>query len=660
MGKNVKEQTQDFNDLLQAVFDSAPNGIAVLQNIYDKNGKVEDFAILLFNAYTLNWIGDVEYKGKRYAEVFPMVKETGILEKFIEVAETGAPAHFERWYNGEGMNHWFCFTAVKQGELLVITTEDITNRKQGEIALSTALDATEKQKRLYETVTNNTPDLIYVFDLNYHFTYANEALLTMWGKTAVDAIGKGLRENGYEEWHARMHEEEIDKVVATKKPIRGVVSFPHAELGSRVDDYIFAPVFNEQGEVDAIAGSTRDISDLKKTEESLKASEQTLRNLVLQSPTGICVLDAATLVSEIVNEKFVEIAGKPYEAIMGKKYWDTFAEVAPYYESALQEVIDKGEAFYANEVQMMLIRHGKEEIIYVTFVYEPMKDSNGSVKKVVVWVLENTMQVNARRKIEESESRYKILAETLEQQVNERTQELQRSNEDLQQFAHVASHDLKEPVRKVKTFTSRLEQHLAGKLDETAVRYIQRIHVATNRMFTMIDGVLAYSTTNAYQQSPQPVDLNETMKNIETDLEVIIQKTGTRFQYNHLPTIEGAPVLLYQLFYNLANNAIKFAKADVPSQINITSETIINDGREFEQLVLSDNGIGFAKEYETVIFDTFTRLNSKDKYEGTGLGLALCKKIVERHGGSIAANGVAGEGAAFTILLPVHQNDRSI
>src|SRR6218665_2164522 len=106
-------------DLLQTVFDSAPNGIAVMQSVYNEKGRVEDFNILLFNAYTLNWIGDIDYKGKRYGDVFPKVKETGILEKFIEVAETGITTNFESWYTGEGMKHWFHFTAVKQNELLV-------------------------------------------------------------------------------------------------------------------------------------------------------------------------------------------------------------------------------------------------------------------------------------------------------------------------------------------------------------------------------------------------------------------------------------------------------------------------------------------------------------------------------------------------------------
>ncbi|WP_461450658.1 PAS domain S-box protein [Mucilaginibacter sp.] len=154
---------------------------------------------------------------------------------------------------------------------------DITERKQAEEALQETRDRSEKQKRLYETITSGTPDLMYVFDLKYRFTYANSALLAMWGKTWDNAIGKGLLENGYEPWHAEMHEREIDQVKTTKQPIRGEVSFPHATLGKRVYDYIFTPVFNDEGEVEAIAGTTRDITERKHWEQTLKRSSDELQ-----------------------------------------------------------------------------------------------------------------------------------------------------------------------------------------------------------------------------------------------------------------------------------------------------------------------------------------------------------------------------------------------
>lgn len=150
------------------------------------------------------------------------------------------------------------------------TAKDVTQRKEAEEALSRIRVRSDQQKRLYETIASSTPDLLYVFNLSYRFTYANRALLNMWGRTWEESIGKGLLEIGYEPWHAEMHEREIDEIIKTKLPIRGEVSFPHATQGTRVYDYIFTPVLNENGEVEAIAGATRDVTDRKKWEENLK------------------------------------------------------------------------------------------------------------------------------------------------------------------------------------------------------------------------------------------------------------------------------------------------------------------------------------------------------------------------------------------------------
>jgi PAS domain S-box-containing protein len=646
-------------DLFQTVFDSASNGIAVMQSVYNKQGRVEDFSILLFNEYTKNWIGDIDYKDRRYTELFPMVKPTGILEKFIEVAETGITSRFERWYTGEGMHNWFRFTVVKHGELLVVTTEDITGYKQSEAALHEALEASEKQKRLYDSITNNTPDLVYVFGLDYKFTYANKALLSMWGKKAEEAIGKGLRDNGYEEWHAAMHEREIDQVVATKKSIRGTVSFPHAELGKRIYDYIFAPVFNEAGQVEAIAGSTRDITEFKRAEEELQQSRARLKSMIDQTPAPTLLLMGDDLVIEQINASMLEMIGFG-EEVIGTPLLALLPELeGQYVWDQVLKVYREGIPFDQSEVPVTHKRTGVMGDYYYNLAYRPLKE-DGRITGMIQVAIDVTEQVAARKVIQESESRYRLLSETLEQQVNERTKELQRSNEDLQQFAHVASHDLREPVRKIKTFSSRLEDQLAGKMDAQATKFMERIQVAAARMSTMIDGVLAFSTVNASRQKPETVDLDEIIKNIETDLEVALQNTGGTIVYDHLPKVEGATVLLYQLFYNLINNSIKFAKPGVPPRVNISSEIVTEHNEEFALIRVQDNGIGFDPGYASQIFETFTRLNPKDQYEGTGLGLSLCRKIVERHGGNIFASGEPGTGALFTIKLPLRQKERHI
>jgi PAS domain S-box-containing protein len=407
------------------------------------------------------------------------------------------------------------------------TTSDITSRKQMEETLRITKEESDVRNRLHETITNATPDLIYVFDLQYRFTYANGALLNMWGKTWHEAIGKGLLENGYENWHAEMHEREIDQVVATKSPLRGEVSFPHAVLGKRIYDYIFVPVLDDMGNVEAVGGTTRDITEIRLAEEALKRSREELEALVV-----------------------------------------------------------------------------------------------------------------------------------------ERTRALHRSNEDLQQFAHVASHDLKEPVRKMMLFINRLRTECGPQLNNKGTSYLSALDRAASRMYSMIEGILSYSSFDAEGLMAGEVDLNNIIAEVENDLEIVIRRQQAVIHCERLPVIEGAGILLSQLFFNLINNSLKFSREEERLEILISSQLLLqeevraaglDERRRYLRITLKDNGIGFDQLYAEKIFQAFSRLHSKDVFEGTGLGLSLCRKIVERHGGTIHAIGKENKGAVFMIILPIKQ-----
>ncbi|WP_295769454.1 PAS domain-containing sensor histidine kinase [uncultured Mucilaginibacter sp.] len=202
------------------------------------------------------------------------IDQESVIKAIVEAIKTKSMFKLEhRVLRADGGTGWAFSRAIpilnQHGEITEWfgAVNDVTSRKKMEVELKVARFEAEHQRRLTEVVTSNTPDLVYMFDLNYRFTFANPALLQMWGKTWDEAIGKNLLENGYEDWHAKMHEREIDYVVATKRAIRGEVAFPHAVLGKRVYDYIFSPVFNAEGEVEAIAGTTRDISEIKENEQ---------------------------------------------------------------------------------------------------------------------------------------------------------------------------------------------------------------------------------------------------------------------------------------------------------------------------------------------------------------------------------------------------------
>ncbi|HEY5823906.1 MAG TPA: ATP-binding protein, partial [Cyclobacteriaceae bacterium] len=319
----------------------------------------------------------------------------------------------------------------------------------------------------------------------------------------------------------------------------------------------------------------------------------------------------------------------------------------------LDRVYQEGITIHLNESKATF-KNDKGELVdhYFSITYMPYRDLEDHIQGVLQFTFEVTDTVELRLKAEEQSN-------WLEKQVQERTkalkeinQSLKISNEDLQQFAHVASHDLKEPIRKIKIYSNRLLHEYQQQLPEKANSFLSKILSATNRMYSMVDGVLSYSTLSEVDQPTELMDLNEVIKSIQTDLEVLIHEKKAVIKSDLLPKLEGAPVLLYQLLYNLINNSLKFSKTDEAPIIEIHSSIIKWEGNPFVKIVLKDNGIGFEQEYAEKIFTTFTRLNSKDKYEGTGLGLALCKKIVHRHGGFISATAEIDKGAEFTILLP--------
>ncbi|MCX6213683.1 PAS domain-containing protein [Spirosoma sp.] len=272
----------------------------------------------------------------------------------------------------------------------------------------------QRQQRISEAITASSPDLMYVFDLHYRFTYANQALLDMWGSSWEEAIGKGLLENGYEPWHARMHEREIDQVVATKQPIRGEVSFPHATLGKRIYDYVFAPVLNEQGEVEAVAGTTRDITDIRRAQERIQEGQRELLALFEESPVGLATIGANDqLVFEWANSFYAELVARPAHTLVGRPLLEALPELKDQgFDTMLKEVMATGIPFSAHEVAVTIRREAQLTTIYVDLAFQPRQGQKGEVTGLLVVVTDVTQLVISRQQIEESESKLRAILAT--------------------------------------------------------------------------------------------------------------------------------------------------------------------------------------------------------------------------------------------------------
>lgn len=255
----------------------------------------------------------------------------------------------------------------------------------------------------------------------------------------------------------------------------------------------------------------------------------------------------------------------------------------------------------------------------------------------------------------------------LEDKVNARTQallqyseELQRSNRELEQFAFVASHDLQEPLRKIRAFGDRLKQKFSVELGESGADYVARMQAASGRMSILIDDLLSFSRVTTKQRPFETVDLGKVMQDVMGDLDYALEESGAQVHIDPLPALDADASQIAQVFMNLINNSLKFHAPNLRPIITVTCEInvvppLTDDERPWCCLRFADQGIGFESQYADRVFSLFQRLHGRDEYSGTGIGLALCKKIIERHGGTISAQSTPGEGAIFIIFLPMKQ-----
>ena len=237
---------------------------------------------------------------------------------------------------------------------------------------------------------------------------------------------------------------------------------------------------------------------------------------------------------------------------------------------------------------------------------------------------------------------------------------LHRSNAELEQFASIASHDLQEPLRKIRSFATRLEATQADAFDDAGRDYLARMTNAAARMQALIEDLLAYARVSSRGEAFQRVDLNRIAAEVIVDLEVAIEEAAAQVEIDDLPTADADPSQMRQLLQNLVSNAIKFRRPGESPVVRIRGLDGVADGDvredngETVRFAVEDDGIGFEPQYADRIFSVFQRLHGRTAYEGTGIGLAICMKIAQRHGGTITATGDPGRGARFVISMPKH------
>jgi PAS domain S-box-containing protein len=391
------------------------------------------------------------------------------------------------------------------------------------------------------------------------------------------------------------------------------------------------------------------LEERTRIENSLREQEELTRTLLTSLPQRIFFKNN-DLVFVGVNEAFAQDLGRKPEEIIGKTDLDFFpAELAEKYRADDRRVLASKQPVTLEERN---VSQGMERVVEV--IKAPVIDKNGECLGLIGMFTDIT-------KRKEDERALKELARRLEE-----------SNKELQDFAYVASHDLQEPLRKVRAFGDRLKARFSEQLPEEAQDYINRMQNAAERMQALINALLAYSRVTTKASPFQKVDLNAIVREVMGDLEVKLESVKGKVEAENLPVLEADPTQMRQLLQNLIGNALKFHRPGVPPMVKLysrpfTPETMAADqisasgafrpeqGREYVQIVVEDNGIGFDNKYAERIFGVFQRLHGRDEYEGSGVGLAICRKIARRHHGEITAIGRPGEGAAFILTLPLTQ-----
>ncbi len=360
-----------------------------------------------------------------------------------------------------------------------------------------------------------------------------------------------------------------------------------------------------------------------RAQEAVKASEVRYRRLFEASRDGILILDSDSGQLVDVNPFIKEILGYSHEELLNKKLWEigTFKNIVASKESFL-------------ELQ------NKE---YVRFENMPLETKDG--RRISVEFVSNVYLVDHKKVIQCNirDITARVLAE---EGLKRLAEELKRSNKDLEQFAYVASHDLQEPLRMIAGYTQLIQRRYKDKLDEDANQFIYYTVDGVVRMQSLINDLLAYSRLNTRSEDLKYVDCRDVLNEVLAALQMTIEESGAVIKLGPMPNIRADRTLLFQLFQNLIGNAIKF-RSDTPPLINITAKP-----QDKQWLFsVSDNGIGMEPQYLERIFVIFQRLHTQDKYAGTGIGLAICKKIVERHGGRIWAESMPGKGSTFYFII---------
>ena len=424
----------------------------------------------------------------------------------------------------------------------------------------------------------------------------------------------------------------------------GMARLRNAATGETIE--VHASMFrfksDEAGRPRCLAMVHRPIDEGADLRKALAEVQARKKSILESSLDPIITINHESVITEF-NKAAEQCFGHPREKVLGTKPSEVLfpAGDSSGQQDRIDRYLDAGEgSLLGRRVEVTAVRANGE-----TFDAElAMAISQEQGAPVITFFIRD---ISRQKKAEREQTRYAA--------------ELERSNRELEQFAYVASHDLQEPLRKIRSFCDRLQKKLGTQPDEEEHEVFQRMQSAAARMQSLIDGLLSLSKVTSQGHDFVVVDLEQVAREVVSDLEAQIERVGGRVELGHLPSIQADPLQMRQLLQNLIANGLKFHRADEPPVVKVFGRFAhersqrsaeLKPDAEQCRIFVEDNGIGFEQRHQERIFDVFQRLHSRDAFEGAGIGLALCRKIAQRHGGEISVRSVPGRGTEFEVLLP--------
>jgi hypothetical protein len=646
--KQLEQSEEQFRNLVM----QAPVAIAVFR------GK--DLIAEIVNDHYLPLVGKTreEFVGKPLFTSLPETKE--VLEPLaLNLLRTGEPFHaneFEIYLNRHGRTDRCFFNSVwepyyeKDGSVngFIVVAHEVT----AQVEARRKVEESEQQVRSF---VESAPFPIGVYvGREMRIQFANQSIKDVWGKgnevegkLHADVLPELANQNIYEQ---------LDGVYTTGVPFHAKRQRVDLVVDGRLQpfyfNYSFTPLYNTKGEVYGVMNTAAEVTELVTALKEWEESEARARLAIEASEQGTFDINLQT--NEIkASKRLTEIFDVEEDAERHRLISALHPDDLVLRENAYQRAYQTGILDYDAR---LLKKNGN--VIWVRIKGKIYFNENNKPERLVGIAQDITEQKN--------------FANALAEKVHERTEELENANqqlkavnEELQQFAYVSSHDLQEPLRKIRFFSDMLTKSMERNTE--ADKYLQKIHASAERMSGLIQSLLEYTRVTNATIRFEKLDLNALLKSILMDYELLIEQKEATIEIDKLPAIEAVPLQMNQLFFNLLGNALKFTKRGVAPFIKIKAEPLpeqckqrfpeLAKSEDYAMISVQDNGIGFDPSFASKIFTVFQRLNDRSSYGGYGIGLALCKKVVQLHGGVIFAEAELNKGATFTVILPLkHSN----